>query len=174
MGNRPLRHANAETIALMKKLNVMPSFSAFPTGGFESRLWQYGADRVNEILAVKTFIQEGFLPTAELAATARNSPGEGRSALANIEAYVTRKAGEDNRVFGANEKLDRMEALYMVTKWAARRSAEEDLLGTIEPGKLADLVVLGGDFLTVPEDQIYEQLPVLTTIVGGKIVYQAD
>ena len=70
------------------------------------------------------------------------------------------------------KKLSRLQALYTYTKWAARYTGEEDLLGTIEPGKLADVAVLDGDFFSVPEDQMFEQLPVVMTIVGGKIVYQ--
>ena len=60
----------------------------------------------------------------------------------------------------------------MYTKWVARYTDEEQLLGTMEPGKLADLVVLDGDFFSVPEDEMFEKLPVVMTIVGGRIVYQ--
>ena len=45
-------------------------------------------------------------------------------------------------------------------------------MGTIEPGKLADLVILEGDYLTVPEDQI-SQLPIRMTLVDGRIVHEA-
>ena len=61
----------------------------------------------------------------------------------------------------------------MGTFWAARFIGEEKNLGSIEKGKKADLVVLGADYLTVPEDQI-GQIPVLTTIVGGKVVFDLE
>ncbi len=51
-------------------------------------------------------------------------------------------------------------------------SFEEDRKGSIEVGKFADLAVLSGDYLTVPEDQI-RSLESLLTIVGGRIVYAA-
>ncbi|MDA2934553.1 amidohydrolase family protein [Acidobacteria bacterium AH-259-D05] len=152
-----------ETIALMKKLNVLPSSQYFS----ESHIYQYGADRASRMSPARTFIDQGIPPSVE----------PSRIPLETIERYVTRKGPEresQDRVFGPQEKISRMEALYMHTKWGALRSGEEELLGTIEPGKLADLVVLGGDFLGVPEDQICEQLPVLMTIVGGKIVYQNE
>ncbi|MCZ6753328.1 MAG: amidohydrolase family protein, partial [Acidobacteria bacterium] len=57
--------------------------------------------------------------------------------------------------------------------WAARYSGDEDQLGTIEEGKIGDLVVLGQDYLTVPADQISE-IPIVLTILGGKIVYDRD
>ena len=47
---------------------------------------------------------------------------------------------------------------------------QEDNLGSIQPGKMADLVVLDGDYLTIPADQIKDIKPVLT-MVGGRIVY---
>jgi len=50
---------------------------------------------------------------------------------------------------------------------------DEDKLVSIEPGKLADLVVLEGDYMTVQEDQISE-LEITVTIVGGRIVYSRN
>ena len=96
----------------------------------------------------------------------------------NLEMFVTRKnpqlKGAMDRVYGTEEKLSRMEALFFMTKWAARYSHEENRLGTIEPGKFGDLVILGGDFMSVPDEEIFEKLPVLTTIVGGKVVYDTQ
>jgi len=164
-----------ETQALIKKLNVIPSFYYFSPGGagINTMLYLYGADRVNEMVPVKSFLEDGILPVYE--ADTLSYPFF--APMYNLEMFVTRKnpqAEDPGRVFGAHEKISRMEALYMMTKWAARYTHEENLLGTLEPGKLADMVVLGGDFLTVPEDEIFEKLPVLMTIVGGKIVYQTD
>ena len=61
-------------------------------------------------------------------------------------------------------------ALRMGTIWAARYIGEEKNLGSIEKGKKADLVVLGADYLTVPEDQMSD-ISVVATVVGGKVVY---
>ncbi len=61
----------------------------------------------------------------------------------------------------------------MKTIWAAAYVGDEKKLGSIEPGKLADLVVLDGDYMSVPEDQISE-LEVILTIVGGKSVYSRN
>jgi len=48
---------------------------------------------------------------------------------------------------------------------------EEDKLGSIEVGKLSDLVVVSGDYMTVPEDDISE-IKTLLTMVGGRVVYE--
>jgi len=59
----------------------------------------------------------------------------------------------------------------MATNWAARFYQDEEIIGTLEPGKFADLLILDGDYMTVPEEQISE-IPILQTIVGGKVIWQ--
>lgn len=83
---------------------------------------------------------------------------------------VTRK---DPRgvVYGPREAVTREEALRLYTSSAAHYTFEENIKGTIEPGKLADLVVLSEDLLTIPEEAI-RNVKAMTTIVGGRVVYQ--
>ena len=76
------------------------------------------------------------------------------------------------RVVRPNDRISREDALRMHTVGSAWFSFDEKIKGSIEPGKLADLVVLTDDYLTVPEDKIREISSVMT-IVGGKIVYEA-
>jgi predicted amidohydrolase YtcJ len=64
-----------------------------------------------------------------------------------------------------------MDAIRLYTWNGAYLGKEEDFKGSIEPGKLADLVVLDRDILAVPPEKI-KDIKVLTTIVDGKIVYQ--
>ena len=61
----------------------------------------------------------------------------------------------------------------MYTLWSAGYSGEQDLLGSIEAGKLADLVVLGGDYLSFPENDL-DKLRILMTVLGGRIVHEAS
>ena len=68
--------------------------------------------------------------------------------------------------------MTRMEALRSYTANAAYAAFEENLKGTLSPGKLADVVVLSADILTIPSMEI-PKARVLYTIVGGKIVYEA-
>jgi predicted amidohydrolase YtcJ len=83
--------------------------------------------------------------------------------------FVTRDTISDG-VYGAGERISREDALRVYTIHNARLTFEENLKGSIEPGKLADLVVLSADYLTVPEKAI-ESLKALRTMVGGKFVY---
>ena len=66
--------------------------------------------------------------------------------------------------------MTREEAVRSYTIWPAYAAFWEDVVGSIETGKLADLVVFDRDILTIPEMEILET-EVLYTIVGGKIVY---
>jgi predicted amidohydrolase YtcJ len=68
------------------------------------------------------------------------------------------------------QSVSREEALYMFTKWASYSVFEEDIKGTIEIGKLADLTIFSKDLMTIPEEEIMSS-EVVMTIVGGQIKY---
>jgi len=82
---------------------------------------------------------------------------------------VARKT-DSGAVWGAHQKLSRLDALRSMTLWAAWLSFDEGKLGSLEPGKLADLVVIDRDYLTCPEDEI-RSIKVLRTIVGGRTMF---
>jgi predicted amidohydrolase YtcJ len=88
-----------------------------------------------------------------------------------VRRRSVRVSNRSLRVWGADQRIDRRQALRMVTIDAARFISEEQMLGSIERGKYADLVVLSGNFLTVPDDQLSQLEPVMT-VVGGNVVYE--
>jgi hypothetical protein len=71
---------------------------------------------------------------------------------------------------GPDQRISREDALRAATLGNAYLTFEENLKGSIETGKLADLVVLEEDFFTCPEKDI-ENMRVFMTIAGGKVVY---
>jgi hypothetical protein len=81
---------------------------------------------------------------------------------------VTGKMAGGSKVL--RQTVSREDALIADTRKNAYFVFQEDNLGSIQPGKLADLVVLDRDYLTVPEDQIKDIKPVMT-MVGGRIVW---
>src|SRR5262245_17068311 len=85
--------------------------------------------------------------------------------------YVSRKT-RAGRVLGPQEKISRAEALRIATYNNAFATWEENVKGSIEPGKLADFLVLSADFMTIPEDDILKLHP-MATYVGGRKVYEA-
>ena len=88
-----------------------------------------------------------------------------------LHLAVSRK-NDQGDVHGPHQKLSRLDALRTVTQWAAWLSFDEDKLGSLEPGKLADFVVLDRDYLTCPEDEIKAIKP-QTTVLGGRTVWPA-
>ena len=90
--------------------------------------------------------------------------------MVGIYAAVTRK-GMSGTVFGEEEALTVMEALRGYTLYGAWLSFEEDRKGSIQPGKLADMIVLDQDILTVDPDHIMG-INVEQTWLGGKLVYE--
>jgi predicted amidohydrolase YtcJ len=92
--------------------------------------------------------------------------------MVGLYAAVTRK-GLSGRVFAEDEALTMMEALQGYTLNAAYLSFEEDLKGSIEPGKLADIIVLDRDLLSVNPEHIMDTR-VLQTWLGGTLVYEVE
>jgi predicted amidohydrolase YtcJ len=84
---------------------------------------------------------------------------------------VTRRT-EQGRVIGGAERISREQALRLMTREAARLSFDEDRVGSIEVGKLGDLVVLSGDLLTCPDDRL-SAIRAELTVVGGRVAYEA-
>jgi predicted amidohydrolase YtcJ len=89
--------------------------------------------------------------------------------LVGLYAAVTRK-GESGKVWGPEEAVSMKDAIRMYTRNGAFLTREEKIKGTLEAGKLADLVVLPQDILTVSPDKLLG-MKVDMTIVGGRILY---
>lgn len=102
-----------------------------------------------------------------------DAPVEDLSPIQNFHASVTRadKDGRPPSGFDPEQKLTRAEALRTMTLDAAYGSFAEREKGSIEIGKLADLVVLSQDILSVPDSALM-QTEVLATIVGGRVLYE--
>ena len=82
---------------------------------------------------------------------------------------ITRK-DQDGNVIAPQQAVSREEMLKSATIFAAYGVKRENVLGSLEPGKWADLIVLDRDYLTVPVDDILK-IRVLMTMVGGKTVH---
>jgi len=85
---------------------------------------------------------------------------------------ITRKSKKDN-IIGPDERIGIWDALKSQTINAAWQLFEEDRKGTLEPGKLADLVILDANPLEVDTDKLLD-ITVMETIKEGKTVYQAQ
>ena len=150
----------------IKEMDVIPSIYSKAMYGNDTLIEMYGMDAVFKMQPVKSMIEAGIRPAAEADAFTHQTAAP----MFNIKNWVTR-IDQKGRQLDPEEKISREEALYLYTLWAAAYSGEQEILGSIEPGKLADLVVFAGDYMTFPESDL-EKLRVLMTIVGGKVVYE--
>jgi predicted amidohydrolase YtcJ len=87
----------------------------------------------------------------------------------DMQRMQTRKDA-NGRVWGPDERLDRITAMRVATQWASDYMLRGDKLGSIEKGKWADLLVLDKDYMSIPTEQIATIQPQLT-IVGGRVVF---
>lgn len=99
-----------------------------------------------------------------------DAPVEDVDPIPSLHASMTRRM-KNGEVFYGGQKMTRLEALRSYTLNGAYAAFEEDLKGSLTPGKLADITVLDRDILTVPEDEIL-RTEVVYTIVGGKILFK--
>ena len=76
------------------------------------------------------------------------------------------------RLINDGQQITRQEAMRLYTRENAWHLNMEDKLGSIEAGKLADLVVLDKDFMTCTDEELKRMKPVMT-VVGGDVVYEA-
>jgi hypothetical protein len=127
----------------------------------------WGKQRAFLTTPVKTYLDAG-LPVSG----GTDSSVVPYSPLWVIYHFVTRDTISGG-LMGVDQKISREDALRMVTRNHWYLTFEENTKGIIAPGRFADMVVLPEDIMTVPPKRI-EQMRVMMTMVGGKVVYRDD
>ncbi len=129
-----------------------------------------GAQRIKRVWPVREVIASGALAV----------PGSDWSVVPSvnpwiaIETLVTRESpGGSEDSFGKEQAITLDQAIELFTVNSARHMGTEDRLGSIEPGKLADLVVVDRDPYTIPVNELH-RVRVMYTIINGEVVYQRD
>lgn len=125
-----------------------------------------GRERAQLTYALKTVLDAG-IPLAG----SSDSPVSSYQPLIGIKVAVTERTA-NGTPFAPAEAISVEEAIALYTRRAAYASFDENVKGTITPGKLADFAVLGQDPRAVEPD-LLDQVSVLATISGGKTVYEA-
>lgn len=154
-----------ENMALCRELGVIPTSTTNFLWNYGSiYLRSFGAETANHAIPFRTWLDEG-VPVVQ------STDGRPYDPIFSFWQMLARKDGVTGHVFGLPEqKLTRTEALRMYTYNAAYVSFWEQRIGSIEPGKIADMVVLSDDIMTMPEDAIPES-KVVTTLLAGKPVH---
>jgi len=157
-----------DLIRMYREMNVIASVQ--PVFAMKGQYWAprlVGPERVQYSHAWKRLEDAGVLMCS-----GTDAPIEGMNPLMNIYSAVTRKDpdGKPEGGWRPDQKLSVDTALRMVTINGAIATAEEDVKGSIEVGKLADMVLISDDPFEVEPDAI-KDIKVLMTIVGGRTVY---
>jgi predicted amidohydrolase YtcJ len=169
--NRPvLIHGQTlreDQVGELKELGIFPSL--FPMHTFYWGDWHresvLGPERAENISPTGWVLEQGMM-----FGTHHDAPVALPDSMRVLSATVTRRT-RSGRVLGPEHRVSVETALKAMTIWAAWQHFEEDTKGTIEVGKLADLVILSDNPLSVPEDQLAE-LKVLETIKEGVSIYK--
>ncbi len=157
---------NDSLVQRIKRIGAIPTtFSSYVYFHGE-KMREYGAERTNSMFALRSFL-DANVPVAP---GSDYPPGPFEPMMA-LQSGVTR-TDMKGTVWGANQKITVEEALRVATVNGAYASFEENLKGAIEPGKLADLVVLGRDPLRENSSSLID-IPVERTMVGGRWVYES-
>jgi len=163
-----LENATPEILARIKKLSggIIVHDGLVLTG--ERYAEQSGMDKARRAPPLRSIVDSG-IPLG--AGTYAFQSGE-FSPMLSLWWLITGKTMAGSALRAPSANLTRPEALRAHTIGNAWFTFEEGRKGSIEVGKLADLAVLSGDYLTIPEDQI-PALESILTIVGGHVVYAA-
>jgi predicted amidohydrolase YtcJ len=155
-----------DLIGRIRDLGVIPvSQPPFITEFGDGFLHHLGRERAQLTYPLRSLIAAG-IPVAG----SSDSPVASYRPLAGIQAAVTERTADGDE-YAPAERVSPLEAIRMYTSNAAYAAFDERSNGTIESGKLADLVVLGDNPLTVPPDAI-ASIPVVATIVGGRLAFE--
>lgn len=166
------QHLHPDDIPRFKKLGVIAAMQAVHLSS--DRPWainRLGAKRIID----GAYVWKSLLNTGAIIVNGSDVPVEPINPLASFYASVTRKTlkGEPEGGYEPEQAMSREQALRSYTLDAAYGAFEENIKGSIRPGKLADFTVFSKDIMSVPANEILSTT-VEMTIVGGKILYQSE
>jgi len=157
---------NPSIVERIKKLGILPTiFGPYAYYHGDKLIPSFGEKRLEWMFAARSFLDVDVMIAAH-----SDHPCAPYPPLMAIHALVNRttKAGHP---IGRSQSISVVEALKLYTTHAAYHQFDEDKLGSLEAGKLADFVVLSDDILSIPIDTIID-IKVDMTFIGGKKVFQ--
>jgi len=161
--------AREDQLDAMKELGIFPSFFAMHTyyWGDLHRELTLGSERAWRISPARSALRRDMRFSQH-----HDAPVALPSAMAVLSAAVNRTS-RSGVVIGPEQRISPYDALRAITIWAAYQGFQEDIKGSLKPGKMADFVILDQNPLTV-EPEALRTLRVMETIKHGKTIYQAN
>lgn len=151
----------------IKELDVHPGESNYIWNFGDAYKYQFGEKRSRQLYPYRSLIDYGIIASAN--SDYGGGPWHGNP-ITGVYSMITRKT-EGGDTVGPGQAVSVMEAIRAYTYNGAYAAFDEKKLGSIEPGKLADLVILNDDILSVSNEEIMG-LEVIRTIIDGKTVYK--
>ena len=149
------------------KLGVIPGIQGiFACSDGPWVIDRLGKQRARE----RGYLFRSMIDSGAVVMNGTDPPVEDIDPIASFHCSVTREL-PDGSIFFPEERMTREQALRAYTVGNAYAAFEEDIKGSLTPGKLADITVLSKDILTVPEDEIRDA-EVVYTIIGGVVKYE--
>lgn len=162
-----------EAIARMKKMGILADVQGgwlhFDVPALEQ---VFGYKNMRYFFPLQSYLKSGIIIAGgsdHMIGHDKNRAVNAFNPFFNIWMSISRKTREGKLIY-PEEKITREQALRMYTNGSAYLHFSEKTLGSLEAGKLADLVIIDKDFLACPEDDI-RHIQALATVVEGKLVY---
>jgi predicted amidohydrolase YtcJ len=163
------QHLHLDDIPRFAQIGVIPSMQGIHcTSDALYVLERLGERRAEE----GAYVWQKLMATGAIIPNGTDAPVEDVSPIASFYSTVSRRLA-DGSVFYPDQRMSREEALRSYTINGAYTGFEEDIKGSLTPGKLADVTVLSKDIMTVSEEEI-PSTEVVYTIIGGKVVYSRE
>jgi predicted amidohydrolase YtcJ len=164
------QHLRPADIPRFGQLGVIPAMQAVHMSS--DRSWaidRLGEKRIKE----GAYMWQSLLKSGAVIVNGTDVPVEPINPIASFYASVTRQTlkGEPEGGYEPEEKMTRKQALRSYTLDAAYGAFEENIKGSIAPGKLADFTIFTKDMMTVPDSELLST-EVAMTVLGGKVLYE--
>ncbi|MDD3222946.1 MAG: amidohydrolase [Clostridia bacterium] len=157
---------NPDLIERMAKMNICPTLNVgMITVQGERYQTIYGEKRAQYYAPLRSMMDAGI--KVSIASDAPSGP----LGLAMLDGAVNRKDRTHHVTFGKNQSVSVLEAIRCMTYNGAYGSYEENIKGSLEVGKLADMIILNKNILDVPEENL-DEMEVDITMIDGEIVYR--
>ena len=157
-----------DQLDLMKELEIIPSY--FSTHTFYWGDWHrdsvFGVDRAMRISPTKSTLNR------DMPFTVHNDAPVVPPDMIRLLWSTTNRLTRSGKVLGPNQRISTYDALKAITINAAYQHFEDDIKGSIEVGKLADLVVLSADPLSMPSESLLD-LQIISTFSHGKEIFSS-
>lgn len=163
------QHLHPDDIPRFGELGVIPAMQGIHcTSDSPYVVRRLGKKRAEE----GAYAWRSLMDSGAVIANGTDAPVEDVDPIESFYASVTRKRADNKMIFFPAQKMSRMEALKSYTINNAYAAFEEDSKGSLETGKLADIVVLSKNLLDCSDDEILDT-KIMYTIVNGEIKYKS-